>query len=471
MEEQEAEKTNTASTASGSPTDSSKQDQQQQQQQQQHLKMKEETVPRGSSGTAALSPARPTLNSFTFSMPSNNDDHSIASTLTMSTIKTDRSESMDVFDFPGETPEGDEGVAHVDDEQASSSTPDPGCFQFEKAMDSVFVKIYEVFLDEDAMMLACQDDPTQGTPILEYNSVPDIPAVISMTSDPAPEPSSASVPSKEGNAQPSSTLHGIDLSPISHEDIEAETPTKRPSRATIELNAAVAPATKDIQVKDDNDDAEFDSSPWRLDSILYSSPERKDESIEVGERGQVVFEETIIELDVSFSEPSPKTKKPVIQKPPSTLEKRDDIFSQSHKKQDSFSSQPVPSFRQSSLHSLENSSTAKLSKKRSLGLRYLFSPRLRKINVLPWRRLSPKKYQNMRTLDDPSYSPETVTTLEPSTLHSDGLSFQCDLSLKTSSVMSLKTASVLMKQDLHPTPTRGVKSGSLSYAYPQNMVA
>lgn len=440
------------------------------------LKMKEGMIPasRGAGGGILASPARPTLNSFTFSMPSNEDDRSVASTITMSTIKTDRSSTLDVFDFPEDTLEGNlmNDVAPINLEESSNSTPaEAGCVHFEKAMDSVFVKIYEMFLDDEAVMFACQDEPTTGTPFLEYSSVPDIPAVISMTSDPAHEPdwNEESKKKEENLAISKDDEDRVTPTPKELTHTEMDDQKERRSTSPKDLNSVVRKESTEITDKDDD---ESNSSPWRLDSILY--PDRRDECIEVGEAGQVVFEETTIEFEFEplfFSPPKTESLTNAPQTAPAA--KPREIQAPSHKNRDSLLSQPVESQKQPSTNSLTSStSKSSTSKKRSLGLRYLFSPRLRKFYVLPWKRRSFKKYQNMQKLDDSSYSPETVTTLEPSTLHSDGLSFQCDMSLKTSSVMSLKTASVLMKQELQSTsPRRDMDRGGISYAYPQAMVA
>ncbi|KAG7349660.1 hypothetical protein IV203_012257 [Nitzschia inconspicua] len=447
-------------------------DQQQELQTQRRLKMKEEMIPASRGGGAGMiaPPPRPCINSFTFSMPSNRDDQSIASTITMSTMKSDRSASVDIFDFPEETLEDDRGVVSIDYEQASNSTPDAGCFHFEKAMDTVFVKIYEVFLDEDALVFACQDEPRRGSPILEYDATPDIPAVISMTSDVASEPN-IGLPSQKDGELPLLSLEENVKSSTKHDgtEMEAETQQGCTIQSVKELNAVMRITAEIFEDKDVN---EFDSSPWRLDSILYSSLDRKDESIEVGEAGEVVLEETTIEFDTSSVTPLPNTEQFGSKQDSPLVGNRQEVLVPAQKKQDSFYSYPGVFATQNSFFSLDSTmSKSSTSKKRSLGLRYLLSPRLRKLNVLPWRRRSPKKYQNMRKLDDPSYSPGTVTTLEPSTLHSDGLSFQCDMSLKTSSVVSLKTSSVLMKQELHARSQGHGMYNNLSYAYPHGMVA
>jgi hypothetical protein len=478
MEEQNTRKTFAATGAYGIPTEVFNQDQQQQQQQR-RLDMKEDIPPvlGAKEKGPALAVAGPDLNFFTFAMPSNHDDRSIASTITMSTMITDHSASVDVFDFSGETL-GDGDAAAADYDQASQATPDGGCFRFETVMDSVFVKMYEVFVDEDAMMFACQDEPSECTPILEYNSLPDIPAVISMTQEETMSESSQSLQSGNLDVDPSSfkVLDGqsTPTSQLEMASKNSETTTIEKTRALPEWDTVLAARATAEEVTEKHSDVNL-PSPWRLDSILSSSPDRKDECIEVRAAGQVAAEASTVPLNSTLFPPTtPETvPKPVTQWILPPVEKTTLVPSPSFTKFEPLFSPPAPFAMQSPLCSSDNSNASKSisSKKRSLGLRYLFSPRLRKLNVLPWKRRSLQKYQNMQTMDDPSYSPETVTTLEPSTLHSDALSFQCDMSLKTSSIMSLKTTSILLKQDLHPVSQRRIDDCSLSYTYPQSMVA
>jgi hypothetical protein len=443
---------------------------------------------------SASASANPDLKFLTFSMPSNHDDRSIASTITMSTIITDHSASVDVFDFSGETLEDCDAVL-ADDEQASEATPDGLCFQFEKVMDSVFVKMYEVFVDEDAMMFACQDEASACTPILEYNSLPDIPATISMAEEETIADYHQSLQLKNLDDD-QAAFKKVDDQPtldsqhkMALENSESRTVT---TRALSDWDTVIAATAIVEEIKEKEGDDESHSYPWRLDSILSSSPDRKDECIEVRAACKTIVETSPVMFHSSFFAPtSPVTViKPVAPRIPSPLEKTTLSSSPSITKSPSPSltkqlspsppsitkqellfSPSVPLIKQTPLYTSDNSSTSKSTSwmKRSLGLRYLFSPRLRKLSVLPWKRRNSQKYQCMPTMDDPSYSPETVTTLEPSTLYSDALSFQCDMSLKTSSVMSLRTTSVFLKQDLHPISQRRTDNGRLSYAYPQIM--
>lgn len=466
------------------------------------LNMREQMLP-SSRGGDPDAPSQ--LHSFTFSMPTNQDDHSIASTITMNTFKTEPSSSVDVYNFRPHPTKDVEAAVEKDDvdvqaEQFSHRTSaSAGCFRFERIMDSVFVKIYELFLDEEAMMFACQDEPTEGTPILDYPVVvdegSDIPVVISTEE-------TVEFPDRGASAsQLSKTLAAYRSSSLSVDDCSASLAKQDPidsKRETEQHNATSADDAKEIR-KNDDDDARSDSSPWRLDTILYPSRRhRKNENIELCEAGGVVQD---AEVTINFGESVPKRKsiekvsksvsvhKPLVESAKEPVKKQVALLSSPPAAATSDAetapstniieppiaeSQPTfqPMFHTADCYSITKS-TYSNSKKRSLGLRYLFSPRLRKLSFLPWNRTSLQKYQNMKKFDDPSFAPETVTTTAHSTHHSDGFSFQCDMSLKTSSVMSLKTTSVLLKQtqDLSSGAGGRNETGSLYYSYPQSMVA
>jgi hypothetical protein len=446
------------------------------------LNMKETMIP-------SAFRARPQLSNFSFSMPTNNDDHSIVSNITMSTTLTDRDLSSDVYDFLEVDANADDANDLDNLEQASQKTPQANCFPFEKTLDTVFFKIYEAFLDEEAMMWVCQDEPSEGTPILDYPASNDgIPAVASTNTQeeisPEERTTSGGMLQKNVENYRSSSLSVEGYSPSitkqGEEDSKGDPATKKTRVSTQELDAVVP--TTESQVEDIE-------SPWRLDSLLNSSPDVtmskswarwKDESIEVNDTGCVVFDDTFdtVEFEATAEVPikqhqSAKTSS----KRNLSLSNKETYASMSlspadsvAKKDNSFGSyETAPTFNQTSFDTVEISPLkSPLSKKRSLGLRYLFSPRMRKL--ISWKRHGPKKYQNMKKLDDPSYSPETVTTFAQ-TCHSDGLSFQCDMSSKLSVMNSIK-------QDPLQSPQKSTfgsrsmdESGSLSYAYPQSMVA
>ena len=412
------------------------------------------------------------------------DEHSVVSNLTMSTTLTDRDLSVEAYEFPQRDINGPTNNQDLD--QASQSTPEATCLPFEKTLDAVFTKIYESFLDEEAIMWVCQDDPSEGTPILEYpGSDKGIPTVISTDSQ---EHLSAENTGSSGSMLPknlktfeSSALSADGYSPSIKKEDSNEEPTSNKPLSSSELDAIVP--TSEPQ-------KEEDTSPFRLDSLLNSSRDvsftksrghRRSQSIEVNDSGCVVFDQTFetIDFEVEDKEEEPP-KIPVVPKQTSTLEPPSDLphpdtsmsLAPATDKDESFGSHATaPTTNQTSFNTSVDSSSAKLksSKKRSLGLRYLFSPRMRK--MISWRRRRPKKYHNMKKLDDPSYSPETVTTFGHTSSESDGLSFQCDISSKISVMNSIK-------QDPLHSPQKSLNGsrcmdepGSLSYAYPQSMVA
>ncbi|KAL3914355.1 MAG: hypothetical protein SGILL_006133, partial [Bacillariaceae sp.] len=297
-----------------------------------------------------------------------------------------------------------------------------------KTLDRVFFKIYEAFLDEEAMMFVCQDDPSAGTPLFSYDGK-DVPAVISTT---APKDMSAedadasrSVLSKylETYRSSSLTVDGYPASITKHDEGPLqESNTTKPQLSSQELDTAVAETEPEAE--------EEDSSPWRLNSLLCSSPavttskawaHWKDESIEVNTNGCVIFDDSFetVEFEADTSDAPVLAQDttnaiPPVSDPewdPSPAEEAVTSLSIPSliRTDSSFRSQATdPTTNQTTFDSVATSAPFKpSSKKRKLGLRYLISPKLRKL--LPWRRQSPKKYkyQNMKTLDDPSHSPET----------------------------------------------------------------
>ena len=260
-------------------------------------------------------------------------------------------------------------------------------------------------------------------------------------------------------------------------------PTSEKLLSSKELDAAVPGSEPQLE--------EEDTSPWRLDSLLNSSPDvsmthsrghRRSQSIEVNDTGCVVFDHTFETIEFEVEDPPMKyvssvqtsTPEP-LRDPPvqdTSMSLSSPAASKDNKDESCGSHETAPTTNQTSFNTSVESSPEKpkSSKKRSLGLRYLFSPRVRKL--VSWRRKRPKKYQNMKKLDDPSYSPETVTTFGHTSSESDGLSFQCDMSSKISVMNSIKQQDPLHSPQKSLNGSRSMDDpGSLSYAYPQSMVA
>jgi hypothetical protein len=239
--------------------------------------------------------------------------------------------------------------------------------------------------------------------------------------------------------------------------------TEEPEHYVLSVDAIVLKGNsitaQSNDIVDDNDIEYSDVSPWRLDSLLRpksrqpkDTPDVRDgpeltstwdeECIEVDEIGQIFFDETVL-----FEEEFPVFSVPNIECPEVVFFDPEDEDQQ--KDAQPPMEPPVRQMVQESFHHPEltalGTSTTMLKKKNSsfssctkskskrpLGLRYLFGSRVRKMNFFPWKRRGKRNYENMKKLDDPSSSPDTITTTAQ-TLQTDCFSFQGEMSIQTSS--------------------------------------